>query len=200
MLTTVQRNEQGGKKEEQKWLEHKKEKKKKTTRRVSSVEVWGESAAGQGWGRGGKGEWEWSKAARHHISLIFFSNHSLHHTTRHCFFQSGTCRATRSCEIDHWTAVSCYDRPAEGGRLARLSRGYSSPTEGTGRESRLSTRITCFGGGKYNIDTSALCFMRGSCVNKWLQTSPSIYMQATCTQWFNDLRIDKNEAWSLQTS
>lgn len=41
---------------------------------------------------GGMGQWEWSKAARHHISnfffvfVFFFLNQSLHHTTRHWFF------------------------------------------------------------------------------------------------------------------
>lgn len=87
MLATVQRNEPGGRKRNKNGLN-----KKKLQGRcevLMSQEGEGVCVAGQmPEGRVGDGGWEWSKAAHHHISLIFFLNHSLHHTTRHCFFFS----------------------------------------------------------------------------------------------------------------
>ena len=133
MLVTVQRNEPGGKKEEQKkLLEHKGKKtnKKKLRGGCEVLRVWqGRAEAGVGGGGyGGVGMVQSSTASHLFILYIFFVlfflNHSLHHTTRHCFFQTGTCRATRKLQIDHWTIVSSHDRPAERGCLSRLSRGY----------------------------------------------------------------------------
>lgn len=66
-------------------------------------------------------------------------------------------------------------------------------------KTRQSTQITDIWEKKRNdIDTSVLCFMLGFCVNKWLQTSSSVYMQVTLARWFNYLW--QNEAWRLQMS
>lgn len=118
----------------------KEKKKKKTTRRVWSGDVSGEGMAGQGWGQVRVVGMVQSSTPPH---LLIFSNHSLHQALfffLFCFFfilgHAGPPKAANR------SLNRCEQLPAERGRLPRLSRGYSSPTEGTGRESRHSTQFT----------------------------------------------------------
>lgn len=122
------------KRNKKKRLENKvkrKKKKKNYKEGVRGVDVSGEDVAGQqGWGQGRVvGMVQKSSTP----SLIFpffcfFENHSLHHTTRHCFSffllsdRGRKLQGHQKLCIDHWTIGSADARPAleEGGCLPCL--------------------------------------------------------------------------------
>lgn len=107
--------------------------KKKPTRRVWSDKCWCQSLkresgswaeTGQGRGQGKGSQWEWSKAARQHIFVLFFFslfflffwNHSLtpsHHQA--LLFSDWEMQGHWKLQIDHWTTVTCHDGPATKG-------------------------------------------------------------------------------------
>lgn len=58
------------------------------------------------------------------------------------FFSDWDMQGHQKLQIDHRTVLSSRDRPAQRGCLKCLSRGYRSPIEGAGRESRQNTQIT----------------------------------------------------------
>lgn len=161
------------------WTRREKEvQKKKKHVRVWSVEL-SRQWQGRAEPRPGGGQWEWSKAARHHISHL---NHSLHHTTRHCF-SDWDMQGHQKLQRDHWTFRSGAVRPAERGCPLALE-------EVTGGAS--SFRLACWEEGT----TSVLWSLTGFCGNKQLQTSSSLHMQVTRAQ-FSDLKLMK---WSLKSA
>lgn len=125
-----------GGKEEQKTVGAQREKQNKN----KEGKVWGEGVAGQGWDQGRVVGMVQSSTPSILI-FKFFLNHSLHHTTRHSFLQTGKCRATRSCKqiTEPLLAVAVDLRR---GCLPRLSTCYSSPTEGGRKESRQNNQFT----------------------------------------------------------
>lgn len=125
-----------------------------TQRNKNKKRVWnvvsGEGCvAGQGWGRGrGSGNGPKQNAITSHLHLFLITHSNTLPGTVFFFFPEWDMQGHQKLEIDHWTAASSHDRPAERGCLLRLSRGYSSPTEGALRESRQSTQIRDIWGGK----------------------------------------------------
>ena len=204
MLVTVQRNEPGGKKEEQKkLLEHKGKKKtnKKKPNYEEGVKCWecGRAGLRPGWGGGvwgsGNGPKQHGVTSLHFIYFFCF-----------VFFKSLTPPHHQALFFSDWDMQG--HQKAANRSLNHCEQPWQTCREGmfVTPESRLqeektrqSTQITDIWEKKRNdIDTSVLCFMLGFCVNKWLQTSSSVYMQVTLARWFNYLW--QNEAWRLQMS